>query len=91
MGLKTTNYEIKNYGITLADAYAQLVNVHVDLEGRVQCTFQVQQSRDNIGINQPLEIKFFSCEIDKDLPIHKQVYEKAKECIFVNWEDDIRE
>lgn len=36
-----------------------------------------------------LGIVLFSCDIDKDLPLHKQVYEKAKEKRFKDWEDDI--
>lgn len=30
-------------------------------------------------------------DIDKDLPIYKQVYEYAKTVLFTDWEDDIVE
>ena len=89
MGLKTNNYEVRDYGINLEEAYAQLASVNVNLNGKANCVFEVQQSREDIGAKQSLENIFFTCEIDKDLPIHKQVYEKAKEELFTGWEDDI--
>ena len=89
MGLKITNYNLDKYGIVLDDAYAQLTNVTVDIDGIANCIFDIQQTREEVTTKQPLERKFFSCEIDKDLPLHKQVYEKAKEELFPGWQDDI--
>ena len=31
MGLKTTNYEVKNFGITIPEAYARLTNISIDI------------------------------------------------------------
>ena len=31
MGLKTTNYEVENFGITLPTAYARLADVNIDV------------------------------------------------------------
>lgn len=91
MGLKTTNYEAKNFGIILPTAYARLTNVSVDLNGEVFGMFEIHQTRDDISSKSPIERKNINCIIDKDLPIHKQVYEIAKEEIFSDWEDDIVE
>ena len=89
MGLKISNYTVNEYGITLENAYAQLTNTIVDLKGVANCVFEIQQTREDIQNKEPLERKFFSCEIDKDLPLHKQIYENAKEELFPDWENDI--
>ena len=91
MGLKTTNYEVKDFGITLSDAYARLTNINVDLSGEVFGMFEIHQTREDIDTKSPIERKNFNCTINKDLPIHKQVYEAAKEALFTGWEDDIVE
>ena len=91
MGLKTTNYEIKEFGITLPTAYARLTNININLSGEAFGMFEIHQTREDIDTNSPIERKNFNCAIDKDLPIHNQLYVKAKEDIFTDWEDDIVE
>lgn len=91
MGLKTTNYEAKEFGIVLPNAYARLTNVNINLDGETFGMFEIHQTRDDIETKSPIERKNFSCIIDKDLPIHKQIYEMAKTDLFVDWEDDIVE
>ena len=39
----------------------------------------------------PFNTIYTNYVIDKDLPIHKQLYELAKKEYFQNWEDDIVE
>ena len=53
--------------------------------------FEIQKDRESIGKNRHLEMRPFTCNIDKDLPIHEQVYVAAKEELFSDWEDDIIE
>lgn len=89
MGLKISNYTIDEYGIVLKNAYAQITNASVGLDGRANCVFQIQQSREDVQNKEYLERKSFSCEVDKDLPLFKQLYENAKETLFPGWEDDI--
>ena len=89
MGLKTTNYKVEDYGVVLDTAYAQLASVDINLKGEAYSTFEIQQTREGIGVNNSFESKFFSCTIDKNQPIHKQIYEKAKKELFTGWEDDI--
>ena len=91
MGLKTTNYEAKDIGITIPTAYARLTNISVNLEGQAYGRFEIHQTREDIGEKSPIERQNFVCAIDKDLPVHKQVYELAKEQLFIDWEDDIIE
>lgn len=91
MGLKTTNYEAKEFGIVLPTAYARLTNINVNLSGSAFGMFEVHQTREDINTKSPIERKNINCVIDKDLPIHKQMYEVAKETLFTDWEDDIIE
>ena len=89
MGLIISNYTVKDYGITLDNAYAQLTSINVGIDSKASCIFEIQQTREDIKNKESLERKFFSCEINKDLPLYRQVYQKAKEDIFPEWEDDI--
>lgn len=91
MGLKTTNYEVKSFGITLPEAYARLTNISIDLTGRALGVFEVHQNREDITKSQALERLHINTVIDKELPVHSQLYIKAKEELFPNWEDDIVE
>lgn len=91
MGFKTKNYEAKAYGITVPEAYARITKINVDVDGKADAMFEIQQNRENVGTKQSLALVPFRCEIDKEKPLHKQIYEKAKEEYFKDWEDDIVE
>lgn len=89
MGLKTTNYKVNEFDITLDTAYAQISNLNVSLDGEAHCIFEIQKDRESIGNKKYFETKIFNCKIDKTLPIYEQIYVAAKEDIFAGWEDDI--
>ncbi len=91
MGFKINNYEVKEYGLVLQEAYAQLTHLNIDREGRACAMFDVQQSREKIGIKRPIKQIAHSCFVNKDLSTYRQVYESAKETIFNGWTDDIVE
>lgn len=91
MGLKTTNYELKRFGITLPEAYARLTNVNINLEGEAFGVFEIHQERDDLTTSEALDRVHLTTTINKDLPIHSQIYIKAKTEIFTDWEDDIVE
>ena len=91
MGFKTTNYKSEAYGITVPEAYARITKISVDVNGKADARFEIQQNRESVGSKASLEIVPFRCEIDKDLPIYEQVYLKAKEEYFSTWQDDIVE
>lgn len=91
MGLKTTNYQIKDLGISIPEAYARLTNININVDGEAFGTFEVHQTREDLIENKPLERIHVNYVIDKKLPLHKQMYEKAKEELFIDWEDDIIE
>ena len=88
MGLKRTNYESKALGITVPEAYARLTRVSVNVHGVATATFEIQQTREEVGTKKALALVPFSCDIDKEQPLHRQIYEKAKEKRFKDWEDD---
>lgn len=89
MGLKTTNYEAKKFGIVLPTAYARLASVNININGDAFGIFEIHQSREDITNKTAFDKKHISCMIDKDLPVYEQIYNAAKEQIFDGWEDDI--
>lgn len=89
MGFKTSNYEIAAYGITVPEAYARITKISVDVNGKADAIFEIQQNREDVGIKESFVLVPFKCDVDKDLPLHKQIYEKAKESAFKDWIDDI--
>ena len=91
MGLKRDNYKVTSLGLDLASAYARITDVSVDLNGRAHAIFKIQQDREQIGRVNALETIVFSTQIDKDLLLHKQVYDAAttEGQPFEGWEDDI--
>lgn len=91
MGFKTSNYDVVDMGITIPQAYARISEITVDMKGQCKARFDIQQKREDVGIKKSFGTKHFFCSVDKDKPIHQQVYEKAKVDIFKDWEDDIVE
>ena len=90
MGLKTINYKIKTSGITLPEAYALLSNLSVNQEGVCKAYFKIQQSRNDMMLD-ALNEEQITLVINKSQPLYEQVYNAAKNAIFVDWEDDIVE
>lgn len=89
MGLKTSNYQVKDLGITIPTAYAQLIRVSVDAKGHAAGMFKIQQTREDIRAKNALDDAHIYCKVDKTKPIFEQVYNAAKENLFKDWEDDI--
>lgn len=90
MGLKTTNYLIQEKGITIDTAYAKIGSIYIN-GNKATANFAIQQSREQTESLDALEYKSVSCVIDKEKPLHEQMYVKAKEEVFKDWEDDIVE
>lgn len=89
MGLKTNNYHVDDINVTLPEAYAQITHISVNFDGTANAMFAIQQSRDMISANEAIDTKHLRCSINKEQPIYAQVYTKAKEELFKDWEDDI--
>ncbi|MBO5364674.1 MAG: hypothetical protein J6A56_04350 [Clostridia bacterium] len=88
MGFKKNDVLIEQLGVTVPEAYAQIEQLRVDLDGACSVCFKVQTARETMD-RPALENKFVRLTIDKNLPVHKQVYEYAKREVFADWEDDI--
>lgn len=89
MGLKTTNYEVKDLGIILPEAYAQIVNISTSISGEAVARIAISKSREDIQKLTPVSVEIITSNIDKDSPIYEQMYVVAKENTFKCWEDDI--
>ena len=89
MGFIKTNHTIEEIGITIPKAYAQITSLSVDVNGKANAVFSIQQNREDILNKNHIDLIVYNCLVDKELPLYKQVYEKAKEEIFADWEDDI--
>ena len=91
MGFIKQNYVVDDLGITLPQAYAQIVRIMTDKNGRANAMFAIQQTREDISVKENIDTISFRCVIDKDLPTYRQFHEKAKAEIFTDWEDAIVE
>lgn len=91
MGLKKNDVLISTLGVTFPEAYAQIDNVNVDIDGKCVARFKIQTSRDAIAEKSALDEVVLVLDVDKTLPLHKQAYEYAKKEAFEGWEDDIPE
>ena len=65
MGLKTTNYEVKDLGITLPNAYAILKDIRV-VDDRGLATFSVQSARDTARTLKPVETVAVEFDFDRN-------------------------
>ena len=92
MGLKTTNYTIEKYGLTLDTAYAQIKYLSCDMDGKITAIFAIQQDRETVHSLPSLKVMRYVFSVDKSLPIYEQAYNYAKaQPEFESWEDDIPE
>lgn len=90
MGLIKQDGYIVN-GVLITPAYAKIVRLYNEKDNNFTAFFGISNSRENIDENKPLEEIIFNCEVDKkEDKIFKEIYTKAKEKLFENWEDDIK-
>ena len=98
MGLKTDNFYVKKFDLTLPTAYAKLRTLVLNSNGTVSATFSIQQSRAHCEQYEPIEIVKVNTKAvwDRITPLEKFAYESAKNekevpdgmsSIF-GWEDD---
>lgn len=105
MGLKKTNYEVRDYGITLPEAYAVITNMSIrGDEGRAE--FSIQATRDSAFNLLSYERRVIDFKYtDRTKNPYVVAYQAAKETRtgnefgvekeyqmpFHDWEDDIVE
>lgn len=91
MGLRTTNYVVRDLGLIVPTAYARLAYVNVNEEGRASGSFAINLNREDFMERKPIETIPYEYIIDKNQPIYTQIYEQGKAQYFNGWEDDIIE
>lgn len=89
MGLiKNDGYTIK--GVKITPAYAKITRVYMENGNNANAYFGLSNNRENLNNGDILEEIPFNCEIDKAQDkIFNEIYTKAKEEIFTDWQDDI--
>ena len=90
MGLiKNDGFNVK--GVQIAPAYAKINRVYLENGNNAVAYFGISNSRENLEEGNMLEEINFNCEIDKKQDkIFNEIYVKAKEELFKDWQDDIR-
>jgi hypothetical protein len=78
MGLKTTNYIVKDLGITLPTAYAKITEISLSPSDWVNATFIIQSDRENTSKLKPIEVIKISFKWDRKTNIVETAYNLAK-------------
>lgn len=78
MGLKTQNYEVKNMGVKLPQAYAALRDIRINGEYGT-ATFVVQTDRNAVFTKTPIETVDVHFKVNRNESPYKTAYNKAKE------------
>ena len=91
MGLiKTSGYDVR--GILIKPAYAKITRLYNENNDNVVAYFGISNTRENLESSTPIEEIQFNCTIDKkEDKVFNEVYTKAKQELFTEWEDDIVE
>lgn len=76
MGLKTTNYEVKELGITLPEAYALIKNINV-IGNIGSADIAIQSTRDNAMNLNPIKIVTVRFPIDRNESPYITAYKAA--------------
>ena len=77
MGLKTTNYEVKELGITLPVAYAYIRKLHIDGSNGV-AEFVVQSTRETAQALYPIKTIKVDFTVNRNENPYITAYQKAK-------------
>jgi hypothetical protein len=77
MGLKTTNYEVKELGITLPVAYAYIKKLYIDGTQGV-AEFAIQSTRETVQVLSPIKTIRFGFTVNRNENPYVTAYQKAK-------------
>lgn len=88
MGLIKDNYLIENKNITISPAYCMVGEINIRNNMAI-AEMLIHKTREDLQNYEPLERVNISCEIDRNLPIYEQLYTRAKELKFSDWQDNI--
>lgn len=91
MGLKRDSYKSEKLNIEIAPAYAMVGRIEMEND-TASVEIRIHRTREDLETYEALE----SCNmiidnIDRNKSIYEQIYTKAKEELFIDWEDSIEE
>ena len=89
MGLIKDNYKIDKLNLTISPAYAMVGKIKIENDYAI-AEMKIHKTREDLEMYEPLEVMNISCHIDRNLSVYTQIYTKAKEDLFNDWEDDIQ-
>lgn len=88
MGLKKDSYKIEKLNITITPAYAMVGKIEIENNAAI-AEIKIHKTREDLEKYEALETINITCNIDRTLSVYEQIYVKAKEDMFQDWEDDI--
>ena len=90
MGLIKNSYKSEKLNIDISPAYAMVGKIEIEDDNAI-AEMKIHKTREDLEIYEPLEVVNISCPIDRNISVYEQIYIKAKEDIFKDWQDDIVE
>jgi hypothetical protein len=91
MGLYNYNYESKSMGITLPKAYAKLHTLVLNSNGRVEATFSIHKTREDVEKYMAIDKVKVYFEWDRKSDLAKAAYEAAKVQMVDVYKEDVFE
>ena len=89
MGLIKDSYKIEKLNIDISPAYAMVGKIEIENDNAI-VEMKIHKTREDLESYEPLEIISINYPIDRNLSVYEQIYTKAKNDIFKDWQDDIR-
>ncbi len=90
MGLKKDSYKIEKLNIKITPAYAMVGKIEIENDTAI-AEIKIHKTREDLEKYEALETVNILCNIDRNQSVYEQIYIKAKEDIFKDWQDDIVE
>ncbi len=88
MGLKKDSYKIEKLNIDISPAYAMVGKIEIENDTAI-AEIKIHKTREDLEKYEALETINITCNIERNLSVYEQIYVKAKEDMFLGWEDDI--
>ena len=88
MGLKKDSYKSDKLNIEITPAYAMIGRIEIENDTAIS-EIKIHKTREDLETYEPLETVNILCNIDRNQSVYEQIYIKAKEDIFKDWQDDI--
>ena len=88
MGLIKNSYKSEKLNIDISPAYAMVGKIEIENDTAI-AEIKIHKTREDLETYEPLETVNILCNMDRNQSVYEQIYIKAKEDIFKDWQDDI--